>query len=94
MLRPVYVDIDGTLTDSPGQGGIPIESRLERVRQLARSGIEIILWSGGGREYVERFARENNLHGFLMLGKPDFCVDDNPKIRPMWPVRSPEWLDL
>lgn len=92
MRRPIYVDIDGTLTDSPDQGGNPIESRLERIRKLALLQ-EIILWSGGGKEYVQKFAEENNLHGFTMLGKPEFCVDDNPKIRPMWPVRPPEWLD-
>lgn len=90
---PIYIDIDGTLTDHPQQGGHPIESRLDRVRQLCRSGVSIVLWSGGGEEYVRRFAMKHGLVVYAMLGKPRLCVDDNPKIRPFFEVYSPEWLD-
>lgn len=93
-MLPIYIDIDGTLTDSPAPGGNPIENRIERVRQLSRSGTPIVLWSGGGEEYVKQFAMEHKLEVLAMLGKPRLCVDDNPNIRPSFRVETPEWLEL
>ena len=90
---PIYIDIDGTLTDNPQKGGKPIESRIEKVRRLVQGGTPIVLWSGGGEDYVRLFCQRHHLKVYKMLGKPQFCVDNNPKIRPRFQVETPEWLD-
>lgn len=77
----LYVDIDGTLTDSSTRGGRPIEERVARVRREIERGRDVVLWSATGREYAERFARENGLTPLACLAKPDICVDDCQTVR-------------
>lgn len=81
--RPVYVDIDGTLTTAPKSAWGPvIQSRIDRVRELCNQGYQVVLWTGGGTKYAERFAKKHNLPVTACLGKPEACIDDNPDIRP------------
>ena len=90
--RPFFIDIDGTLTDFPQQGGNVIEARLEQIRTLVKHGTQIVIWSGGGTAYVKKFCKENNLNNVIMIGKPELIVDDNPNIRPpsFMPLLTPE----
>jgi len=90
---PIYIDIDGTLTDNPKKSGKPIEARIDKVRRMAQAGIPVVLWSACGEEYVRVFCQKHCLGVHQMLGKPQFCVDDNSEIRPNLKVQSPRWLD-
>ena len=83
MTLPTYIDIDGTLTDTPhGQWGAPFEERLRAVRGLIEIGREVVIWSGGGTSYAKAFADKHGLSGAVCVGKPGLVVDDNPDIRP------------
>ena len=94
---PIYIDIDGTLTDSPNcAGGMVNAKRVTRIKDLLSSGLPIVIWSGSGGNYARRFIEMNGLAAFgdiVGLGKPRFCVDDCESIRPDLLVRPPEWLD-
>lgn len=94
---PIYIDIDGTLTDAPDTpNGKVLVRRMNKVRQMVRDGFTVVLWSMRGTEYVKKFARQNALNNInvVCLGKPKFCVDDKPTIsKAGLDVRSPEWLD-
>lgn len=92
--RPVYVDIDGTLTDTPGRpDGQPYANRIQRLRELMHAGYQVVLWTGGGTAYARRFARQHGLDDAICLGKPGLCVDDNPALSPSMQYAEPGWLD-
>lgn len=80
--RPVYFDIDGTLTDHFDQGGVPNEARIAYVKDLIAKGYQVVVWSGGGTKYAQEFAARHGVEGATCIGKPESCVDDNPDIRP------------
>ena len=94
MDRPVFIDIDGTLTDHPTQqwsGVIP--ERIAHIWRLIAEGHSVVVWSGGGTDYAEEFVRDNGLaHLVTAIGKPEIVVDDNPDIRPKGriPIVSPD----
>ena len=84
MTLPIFIDIDGTLTDSGLRDGKPIRSRIKYVQKLIYRGDPIVLWSASGTEYAKEFARTNQLDDALaVIGKPKLFVDDNPVIRPI-----------
>lgn len=92
MSRPIFIDIDGTLTSAPTRPWGPVyEKRLERVRDLITKGETVVLWSARGTTYAKKFAEQYALNGVLPLGKPELIVDDNPTIRPRekMPIKSP-----
>jgi len=81
--RPIYIDIDGTLTDEPVEHwGVPRSERLAKVKRMLAEGMQVVIWSGGGTTYARDWADANGIGGAVCLGKPEFCVDDNPSIRP------------
>ena len=81
--RPIFVDIDGTLTDDRHKGhGRPIASRIQKLRDHLGAGGELVIWSAGGTDYAKQFAADNGLEGATCVGKPDLFVDDNPTVRP------------
>jgi hydroxymethylpyrimidine pyrophosphatase-like HAD family hydrolase len=91
MDRPVFVDIDGTLTDKKTKGGNVIPKRLKRITDMLAAGHQIVMWSGGGTAYVKWFCEQHRIKGAIMIGKPELCVDDNPLIRPKsLQVQTPE----
>ena len=91
MPLPIFVDIDGTLTSVPTRMWGPVyPERIAAVQRLIASGREVVLWSGGGTEYVRAFAKKYDLRPSVCLGKPDMAVDDNPTIRPRLRIVSPE----
>lgn len=93
MTLPVYIDIDGTLTDSPNRpNGAPVEDRLWKIRSELMAGLPVVIWSARGRDYAEAFIETNGLQGAIGMGKPRAIVDDNPDIRPRhkMPIYSPQ----
>ncbi len=82
-VLPIYVDIDGTLTDVPkAKWGSVHPARIQYIQKLITDGVEVYLWSGGGAKYVRDFAKRYDLFPAACLGKPDWLVDDNENIRP------------
>jgi hydroxymethylpyrimidine pyrophosphatase-like HAD family hydrolase len=76
-LPLVYIDIDGTLTESPRKhDGTPKLQALARVRECIASGHKVVIWSGGGAAYARRFCKKHDLHPAMCLGKPQVIVDD------------------
>lgn len=77
-----YVDIDGTLTyDGANSWGKPRSVALKKMRLLCKSPNHVVLWSARGQRYAEQFAERYSLKPDLCLGKPDYIVDDNARIR-------------
>lgn len=82
MSLPIYIDIDGTLTDSPDDRWGKVDTvRIEAIRQLIASGKRVVLWSAGSDEYAKAFAKKYNLKVHAALGKPEYCIDDKDTIR-------------
>ncbi len=80
---PIYVDIDGTLTDVPNaMWGSVHPERIAYIQKLIAEGVEVYLWSGGGAKYARNFAKRHDIFPAACLGKPDWLVDDNANIRP------------
>ena len=47
MTLPIYIDIDGTLTnDGENANGEPNQDAIGSVRTLICNGWEVVLWSG------------------------------------------------
>ena len=91
--RPIYIDIDGTLTLEPKRPwGSPIEARIETVQRLIANGKPVVIWSGGGTTYAGLFAYRYGLSGAVCIGKPEKIVDNCPTIRPVrrMPILTPE----
>jgi len=104
-MLPIYIDIDGTLTDREGQNalrrytapdgfvhkGKPRERMISLVKRLISNGTQVIIWSGGGQDYATAFCAAYEINPHAMLGKPLLCVDDDPDIRPRrrMPILSP-----
>ncbi len=83
MPLPIFIDIDGTLTTVPTKKWGPvIPDRIESVQAMIGRGVEVVLWSGGGTEYVRAFAEKYDLRPSVCIGKPHQMVDDNPTVRP------------
>ena len=93
-MLPIYIDIDGTLTDDPSGDGAPIESRVDAVKRMIAGGQPVVLWSAAGTWYARRFAQDHKISVEAAIGKPDFCIDDMESIR--WDglkIVSPKYLD-
>lgn len=81
--RPIYIDIDGTLTDSPDSSwGMVFHARIAYINKLVILGTQVVIWSGCGTEYAKAFCEKHGLKGIICVGKPEHIVDDNPDIRP------------
>lgn len=82
LRLPVYVDIDGTLTDRPGgRNGKPRKDIIRGLKHLIALGQEVVLWSASGAEYVKNFAATHEIRAIACLSKPGAIIDDNPEIR-------------
>lgn len=91
----IFCDIDGTLTDNPKHpNGQPLLKRIEKLKKLSINNI-IVLWSGNGFEYANKFKEKHELSNCIAIGKPYLIIDDNPTIRPNWGnlIVSPKYLD-
>jgi hydroxymethylpyrimidine pyrophosphatase-like HAD family hydrolase len=83
----IFIDIDGTLTDSPESGGKPLVDRIEKLKLLIHKGQEVVLWTGNGTAYAKKFAQDNGIVGAVCVSKPHILVDDNPNIRPLGRIK-------
>ena len=95
MKLPIYIDIDGTLTDKPGGKGTALDGRIAIVKRMIESGTPVVLWSSAGTEYAQTFAKQHDIKAEAAIGKPDYCIDDMKAIK--WngmKVRSPGYLDV
>ena len=93
MSLPIFIDVDGTLTSHGEIANSPaIKSRVDRVKLMINSGQKVIVWSARGEDYVRSFCHKNDIKPYLMIGKPLYCVDDKPTIRPNLKVEQPEFL--
>lgn len=81
--RWIYCDIDGTLTDSPGEPwGKPRLDLIWKLKDAILDGWRVVLWSACGKSYCQEFAKEYNISGLeACLAKPSIAVDDNPDLR-------------
>lgn len=94
-MLPIFIDIDGTLTDLPTKkGGNVLNDRIDLIKKLISEGHEVVIWSGGGTEYAKQFALLHGLDKVICIGKPSICVDDNPSIRPEERIKvlTPEYF--
>lgn len=94
-MLPVFIDIDGTLTDKPNGKGSAIASRIKIVKRIIESGTPVVLWSSGGSAYAKAFADQHGIEAEAAIGKPDYCIDDMKNIK--WnglSIRSPGYLDV
>lgn len=81
--RPIYVDIDGTLTHWPRKGwGPPRLDVIEAVKKAIKDGHEVVLWSAGGAEYARQTAEKYGIKAIACMCKPGLVVDNDPHIRP------------
>lgn len=90
----VYVDVDGTLThEGHIKNGTPNQDMIQAVKDLIAAGAQVVVWSGNGMAYAREFCETHGIET-LALGKPAYCVDDNPDIRPRdrMPIMHPEWF--
>ncbi len=83
MDRPIFIDIDGTLTEDSKAGGKAIHARVKAVRKRIAAGEDIVIWSGTGTKYAVEFCKSHSIKPLAAIGKPEYCVDDNPNIRPV-----------
>lgn len=91
----IFCDIDGTLTDNGEKpNGKPLLNRIQKIREWSYENT-VILWSGNGQRYAEKFKKDHNLHKCVAIGKPHLIIDDNPTIRPNWDklINIPQYLD-
>jgi hypothetical protein len=74
----MYVDVDDTLVRSVGAKRIPIPATIEHVRELAREGVDLYLWSRGGADYARSTAEELGITECFtaFLPKPNVIIDD------------------
>lgn len=74
----VFVDVDDTLVRSAGTKRLPIPHVVQHVRDLAREGAAIYLWSRGGADYARATATELGIVDCFraFLPKPNVIVDD------------------
>lgn len=94
MTLPIYIDIDGTLTTAPRAHAAPNLTRIDNVRDMIERGVPVVIWSASGTEYVQQFCKRYNLRPLACLGKPSYCIDDNPSVRPTFLVVPPDELDV
>ena len=83
--RSVFVDIDGTLLRWPGNilgSGMPqldleLLARLDALRAV---GIQVVLWTGQGKQYADYVVDRFNIreHFDAVLAKPHVILDDAP----------------
>lgn len=81
MSKNYYVDIDGTMTNTPGKRwGSPNLLVIEKVKTLIKDNI-VIIWTAGGCQYAKDFCAKYDLIPAAILPKPDYIIDDISTIR-------------
>jgi hypothetical protein len=73
----IYLDAEDTLLSGPAGMGVPRERVVGRVRELARKGAGLYLWSRQGAGHARRVAAELGLEDCFQafLPKPQVLLD-------------------
>jgi hypothetical protein len=74
----IYLDVDDTLGQGAGSARRPpLDAMVERVRELARRGGELYLWSASGAEHARATARALGIEACFraFLPKPQVVID-------------------
>ena len=78
-MKPIYVDIDGTISNHQSMQGWKThginQSVLSKVKRLITEGKEIVIWSGS-TQYATAFCKEFGINPVASIGKPSFLVDN------------------
>lgn len=76
----VYVDVDDTLVRWCGSKCIPRVSVIDKIKQRAKDGDRLFLWSRAGDEAAARVAEELGITELFeaILPKPEHIIDDEP----------------
>ena len=76
--RPIYCDIDGTLTDNGAHPGNPIPARIQKIKEIIAKSkdVSVIVWSARGTKYAREFCLKHGIDA-LAIGKPSKCIDDH-----------------
>jgi len=85
----IYIDVDGTLTETQSRWAEPNYPMIDKVKKLIADGHDIIIWSGGMR-YAQRFCKKYGLTPTAALAKPRITVDNQAFIRRRINVLTPE----
>lgn len=74
----IAFDVDGTLISFPDDQ--PRRNIIEMLITLRMSGHDIIVWSGGGKEYAEVWVKRLFLAPYvqLVMEKPLHRIDEGP----------------
>ena len=81
----IAFDVDGTLRNNTTDTTQEPNKRIVELFNILASfkNVKLYVWSGGGKEYAERFARlyglpvkENNCISKFSGFKPDIAIDD------------------
>ncbi len=78
----IAFDVDGTLIRKTADGDVPRYEVIQMLRTLHGFGHEMFVWSGGGEDYAEQWARKLGLLPFArVIGKSkqygiDLAFDD------------------
>jgi len=69
----IAFDVDGTLIDHEDR---PLYRNVELLRRFVEDGMDVIVWSGGGVDYAERFVRKLGFEGLVrVIAKGNEQVD-------------------
>ena len=60
----IAFDVDGTLIDADDR---PLYRNVDLLRRFVDDGQDVIIWSGGGIDYAERFARKLGFEGLVRV---------------------------
>lgn len=100
-----YIDIDGTICDSPDtrdySKSTPIAKNIHRANEMFRAGVRIVYWTARGAKTgidwkvltEKQLAEWGVLYHELRFGKPDFDVfiDDKALNARDWEAPRTEW---
>jgi hydroxymethylpyrimidine pyrophosphatase-like HAD family hydrolase len=80
MKITVAYDVDGTLIHEAGPlEDTPKYENIALFHQFQRIGCKMFIWSGGGIDYADRWARKLGLDAQIVSKgsfQPDIAVDD------------------
>ena len=76
----VYVDVDDTLVRWAGSKCIPRTLVVEKLKERAKDGDTLYLWSRAGADLAREVAVELGVEDLFVaiLPKPDVYIDDEP----------------
>ena len=80
-----FIDWDGTITEKQRRNAKVIPERLQRVKDMIAAGEDVIIWSGTesyARAMCEKYGLTGKYAPKHILGKPDYMVDNQSRIRP------------